>query len=142
MDNKKGLILFILLTVIVGCGPKGAQNHTGEAQMMGSVAFKESTLKVALDTISLGSMTEGEVVVGLFGIENQSSEPLAILDIKTGCGCTSVTYDNQPIPAGGSRSVEFRFDSKGRFGSQVKDIVVMTSIGSAVVTITGQVKEK
>lgn len=140
MNNKKGLILFVSVVALftIGCGPKNTKQ--AQPQMMGSVEFSETTTQVDKDTISLGNINEGETVIGLFAIGNDSHIPLAILDIQTGCGCTSVSYDNQPIAAGQTREVEFRFDSKTRFGSQIKDIMVVTSMGSAVVTLTAQVK--
>lgn len=138
MNNKKGFLLFLLVTLFVGCAPKGAKQ--AGVQLMGSVGFTSNTTQMAKDTIALGTVNEGEVITGLFAIENNSDTPLAILDIQTGCGCTSVQYDNQPIASRQMRTVEFKFDSKGRFGSQIKDIMVVTSMGSAVVTLTGMVK--
>lgn len=138
MNNKSAVILFLLVTLIVGCAPKSASQV--DAQVMGSVGFETKTTQMDRDTIALGTVNEGEVITGLFAIENNSNTPLAILDIQTGCGCTSVKYDNEPIIGEQTRAVEFRFDSKGRFGSQIKDIMIVTSMGSAVVTLTANVK--
>lgn len=74
------------------------------------------------DTIELGRVHQGEVICGMFTLHNDSSEPLVILGIKTGCGCTSVHYDGVPIVAAGKREVVFEFDSKDRRGLQIKDI--------------------
>lgn len=127
-----------MVTLIVGCAPKSASQV--DAKVMGAVGFESKTTQMDRDTITLGIVNEGEVVTGLFAIENNSNTPLAILDIQTGCGCTSVAYDNEPIALRQTRNVEFRFDSKGRFGAQIKDIMVVTSMGSAVVTLTANVK--
>lgn len=80
------------------------------------------------DTIPLGRMAEGEIIEGTFEVVNNSPDkPLVIIQIVTGCGCTAVDFSFEPIPAGESRSVTYRFDSKGRLGQQLKSIEVISA---------------
>ena len=79
------------------------------------------------DTIAMGRMAEGEVIEGRFRVANVSDKPLVIVQMITGCGCTTADYDPAPIPAGDTITVQWRFDSRGRFGQQFKSIEIITA---------------
>lgn len=79
------------------------------------------------DTIAMGRIAEGDVVEGRFRVANVSDKPLVIVQMITGCGCTTADYDPAPVPAGDSITVTWRFDSRGRFGQQFKSIEIITA---------------
>ncbi|MCC8062274.1 MAG: DUF1573 domain-containing protein, partial [Rikenellaceae bacterium] len=79
------------------------------------------------DTIAMGRIAEGDVVEGRFRVVNVSDKPLVIVQMITGCGCTTADYDPAPVPAGDSITVTWRFDSRGRFGQQFKSIEIITA---------------
>lgn len=79
------------------------------------------------DTLSMGRMAEGEVVEGRFRVANRSDKPLVIVQVITGCGCTTADYDPAPIAAGDTIVMRWRFDSRGRFGQQFKSIEIVTA---------------
>lgn len=79
------------------------------------------------DTISMGRIAEGDVVEGRFRVANVSDKPLVIVQVITGCGCTTADYDPAPIAAGDTVTVKWRFDSRGRFGQQFKSIEIITA---------------
>lgn len=80
------------------------------------------------DTIRMGRIVEGEQIEGKFQIINTSTEkPLVIVQMITGCGCTTADYDPSPVAPGAVREVTYRFDSRGRFGQQFKSIEIITS---------------
>lgn len=79
------------------------------------------------DTIPMGRIAEGDVVEGRFRVVNVSDKPLVIVQVITGCGCTTADYDPAPIAAGDTVTVKWRFDSRGRFGQQFKSIEIITA---------------
>lgn len=79
------------------------------------------------DTIPMGRIAEGDVVEGRFRVANVSDKPLVIVQVITGCGCTTADYDPAPIPAGDTVTVKWRFDSRGRYGQQFKSIEIITA---------------
>lgn len=79
------------------------------------------------DTIAMGRIAEGDVVEGGFRVANVSDKPLVIVQMITGCGCTTADYDPAPIPPGDTITVKWRFDSRGRFGQQFKSIEIITA---------------
>lgn len=92
------------------------------------------------DTISMGRIAEGDVVEGRFRVANVSDKPLVIVQVITGCGCTTADYDPAPIAAGDTVTVKWRFDSRGRFGQQFKSIEIITAERQcATVYLDGQV---
>lgn len=79
------------------------------------------------DTILMGRIAEGDVVEGRFRVANVSAKPLVIVQVITGCGCTTADYDPAPIAAGDTVTFRWRFDSRGRFGQQFKSIEIITA---------------
>lgn len=86
-------------------------------------------------------MIEGEVIEGSFEVVNkQTDRPLVVIQIVTGCGCTTVEFDYAPIAPRGRRRVTYRFDSRGQFGQQFKSIEVISAQRQvATVYLQGQV---
>ena len=83
----------------------------------------------ACDTVSLGRLREGEVVVRRFSLHNTGKTPLVILSVETGCGCTEVEFPRQPLLPGERRPFSFSFDSRGFYGWQLKTVTIRTSAG-------------
>ncbi|WP_298063424.1 DUF1573 domain-containing protein [uncultured Rikenella sp.] len=79
------------------------------------------------DTIPMGRIAEGDVVEGRFRVANVSDKPLVIIQVITGCGCTTADYDPAPIAAGDTVTFKWRFDSRGRYGQQFKSIEIITA---------------
>ena len=95
------------------------------------------------DTIKMGRMAEGEVIKGDFTLHNMGEKPVVIATVITGCGCTTAKYDKDPIMQDGKRTIEFVFDSKGRYGRQKKTIEVITAENEVIpVILTGDVQRK
>jgi len=70
----------------------------------------------------------GEKVVSVtFPFRNTGGEMVGISGIQTSCGCTSAKVDCKEVPAGGTGSVQVRFDIGNRKGEQVKGVIVRTS---------------
>ena len=116
--------------VLIGCG--GGTKSTQEAAAEGPVlALSDSLLQAGAvcDTVELGRLHEGEVVVRHFSLLNKGDKPLVILSVETSCGCTEVDFPRQPLLPGERRPFSFSFDSRGFSGWQLKTIMVRTSAG-------------
>jgi hypothetical protein len=63
--------------------------------------------------------------------------------VETGCGCTTVNYDQKPISPGKEGKLEIVFNSSGRYGKQYKEIRIFANIPEkqVVLSITANVKE-
>lgn len=145
---RKGFIttvlgIFFSAGLVVSCGG-GASTQTAEAQ---ASAADSSTLEEMLtirlplpdsmgvdgaparsyDTISMGRMAVGERLQGRFRVVNTSDKPLVIVEVITGCGCTTADYDPSPLAPGEGRVMTWQFDSRGRFGQQFKSIEIVTA---------------
>lgn len=90
---------------------------------------------------SFGSIKHGDVVGYQFTCVNTGVEPVRIINVKKGCGCTDVKYPQKPILAGDSAIVELIFDTRGWQGRQVKQVTVLTndSVGSKELRIWADV---
>ena len=66
-------------------------------------------------------------VQGRFRVVNTSDKPLVIVEVITGCGCTTADYDPAPLTPGEERVMTWQFDSRGRFGQQFKSIEIVTA---------------
>ena len=132
----------LLVVLLTACGgsSSGTVSGEGDADMAGlltvALPLRDSAnlnpngdyvAARSYDTIAMGRIAEGDVVEGRFRVANVSDKPLVIVQMITGCGCTTADYDPAPIPAGVTITVKWRFDSRGRFGQQFKSIEIITA---------------
>ncbi|NLP56991.1 DUF1573 domain-containing protein [Lutibacter sp. B1] len=91
-----------------------------------------------------GSVTEGDVVEGIFVISNKGKADLIILDAKASCGCTVPEWPKEAIKPGDSAELKFSFNSRGRSGKQSKSITLQTNSEKAteILRISGTVIKK
>ncbi|MCU4175411.1 DUF1573 domain-containing protein [Carboxylicivirga sp. N1Y90] len=114
----KLLVTIFLLVTLLGCSSSSSKNEG-----KGTKGFLSFTEKVH----NFGTIKHGDVVGYQFSCVNTGTEPVRILDVKKGCGCTDVKYPEQPVLAGDSAVVELIFDTKGWQGRQVKQVTVLTN---------------
>ena len=88
-----------------------------------------------------GVMDEGDVVVHTFEFTNTGAEPLILDKCKGSCGCTVPECPKDPIPPGGTGSIEVKFNSKGKKNSQTKKVYVNANTDpvQTLLTIKAQV---
>ncbi|WP_297626348.1 DUF1573 domain-containing protein [uncultured Rikenella sp.] len=133
------LFLSLFGLLLIGCG--GASSAGGD-RSDSTVTDTAGLLTVRLplpvtdegrdaarsyDTIRMGRIAEGEVLEGRFRVANLSERPLVIVQVITGCGCTTADYDPAPIAPGDTILMTWRFDSRGRLGQQFKSIEIITA---------------
>jgi len=69
---------------------------------------------------------EGHVITHTFVIKNNGDAILQILEVKTGCGCSTASYDAE-IPPGKSGNLTLKIDTEGYGGKQYKDVIHIIS---------------
>lgn len=88
----------------------------------------DSSLKFRSMVGDYGHIREdGGSVVCRFEAINQGTEPVAIVDVVTSCGCTSVEYERKPIEPGASTTLDIRYDPMNRPGRIDRTVYVRTS---------------
>lgn len=74
-----------------------------------------------------GRIPSGPTYKTSFKFTNTGKEDLIVSNAKASCGCTVPTYGGEPIKPGQTGTIDVEFDSKGRAGEQLKQIVVTTN---------------
>ena len=72
--------------------------------------------------LDFGSVKEGTVVKDSFTITNDSGSTINIVSINASCGCTVPNIERGPLSNNGTRTVSVSFNTKGRKGSNFKNI--------------------
>lgn len=118
---------------LLSCRESRVVVHGGNAAV---VHVSDSMLRAGVpDTLRLGRMREGEVVVKEFLLRNEDDKPFVITDFKTNCGCITFDFNRQPVKPGEDKTVALRFDSRGYYGNVVKKTTVLTSFSEKPHTI-------
>lgn len=91
-------------------------------------AFIQAQAIIKIDDAkqSFGTVKKGEVVELNYTLTNIGNEPLLIQKYEVQCSCTSVIFDDKPIPPGKSTIVKVKFDTKTVYERQDR-IVYLTS---------------
>lgn len=86
---------------------------------------KKEVLEFAEKTYNFGTVGESDPdVVHEYTFTNTADEPVAVLSVSTGCGCTRPEYPHAPVAAGAQGVIKITFKPKGQSGSISKDITV------------------
>jgi hypothetical protein len=115
---------------------------TNSASADGKENVAVSSIKFELDTFRFGEVMEGEKVSHAFKFTNTGTNDLIINNANGSCGCTVPEWPKQPIPPGGSGSIDVVFDSKGKPGSAMKSVTVFANTEPAThkLFVVGNVK--
>lgn len=62
--------------------------------------------------------------VAVFTVLNNTGKPLQIVDVKTSCGCTTVSFPRRPIPANTKTKIYLTLDTKFFRGYFMKTAMV------------------
>lgn len=108
-------VVAIAATAISCTQPKTVEHNAR------TLALTDSLLTAGVaDTLKLGHMHSGEMVVKTITLRNDTDEPLVIMRHETTCHCTSMEYDKRPVKPGELIDVKCTFDSRGEYGWQMK----------------------
>jgi hypothetical protein len=74
-------------------------------------------------------------------LTNTGNEPLIIVKVQTGCGCTAINYTEEPIPPGDTAAVTLTYNPSGRPGQFTKQALIFTNTEPkrTILEITGNV---
>jgi hypothetical protein len=95
------------------------------------------------DTIDCGQVVFKHPVRAQFRMKNESRQTFTITDVRTSCGCTSVSYPSQAIAPGDTFSVSAVYDAK-QMGHFQKSVGVYTSASEEprMLTLRGVVVDR
>lgn len=83
---------------------------------------------------------DGGSVRRRFWLRNYADSAIAIVNVRTSCGCTAADYEHRSIAPGDSAFVDVSFNPAGRYGRQSKTVHVSTTAGRSTITIQATVK--
>lgn len=88
-------------------------------------AADDDILKFETTKYEFGTIPDDhEPVVHEYTFTNTSDEPVAVLSVSTGCGCTRPEYPLKPVAPGKTAVIKITFLPKGQRGDINKDIKV------------------
>lgn len=122
------LALLGLLGGSVACGTEARKQvaHKGKIILLNdSIAAAGGS-----DTLRIGRLNEGECAQLTLAVGNRTSRPMALTGYSATCGCTKLTYDNQPVMPGNDIPLTLTFDARGLYGWQFK-LVELRLTGAA-----------
>ena len=118
------MLLTAVIAGLAACKPRTAARQTPRSGRI--IALTDSVLRNGgSDTIRFGHLGSGEIALSRLRIENRTEKPVVITSYRTSCGCTSLEFDKQPVPPGGTLPVEITFDSRGEHGWQLKSVELL-----------------
>lgn len=93
---------------------------TIDTSLLPRIMFEESVY-------DFGDLGQTDKKSHTFAFKNTGKSDLIILDVKTSCGCTVASYNEDPIKPGESGEININYDPKNRKGLQEKGIIVTTN---------------
>ena len=93
---------------------------------------------------NFGNIDAGRKYTTAFKFKNTGAEDLLISEAIGSCGCTVPSWSQEPIKPGKTGEIKVEFDTKGRYGEQLKTVTVTTNTepNKNVLTIKSNVKVK
>lgn len=77
---------------------------------------------------NFGEISEnGGAVSFIFKFKNEGNEPLLLTRVQPSCGCTTPEWTNAPVEPGQSGEIKVIYNPKGRPGSFLKSVTVMSN---------------
>ena len=144
MKHSRLRVFGMLAVVLSGCDWKSNSEistqlihipATASASGQQDEAYPAVTFAEPLAT--LGIITEGSQIEHVFHFANTGQAPLLITDVSTSCGCTlAENWTRSPLKPGEKGTIKVRFDSRGRVGSNRKEIFVVTNAVPSTTTLT------
>ena len=74
-------------------------------------------------------------------VKNTGTEPLLIVKVQVGCGCTGIDYPEQPIMPGDTATISLSYNPSGRPGQFTKQAIIFTNTDTkrTILEISGNV---
>ncbi len=137
-------IAVVAALLAAGPLPATASLQTSAAEPPPSQAAPAvNSLRFSPETLDLGEMISGTPKSGSLTVTNVTKSPITIASIKGACGCTTVSAPpTEPIPAGGSFTVQITVDPGAKTGIDLAKAVhfQIAGVGVQTMTVKGHVK--
>jgi hypothetical protein len=104
-------------TVVVALFTALALPSTSVAQERAKT-LTSPAIALATNTFDFGRIKQGDVAKHVFYFTNTGNATLEILDVKPGCGCTTMGSWDKKVEPGGTGSIPLQFNSAG-FGGRI-----------------------
>ncbi|MCU0329038.1 MAG: DUF1573 domain-containing protein [Chitinophagales bacterium] len=118
---KYFFIFSIILLGFQSC--QNANSSSSDAPKIDTVLYQTKTLVQFKDTFfDLGEVFDTGKVKIVYQFTNVGQSPLVIKNVKSTCGCTVPSYNNQPIPPNATDSIIAYYDAVGKEGPYRKTI--------------------
>ena len=132
------LVPGLALLLLLACTGQNGRKVTQVGEKQEGLHDASSQADIVFDTLSydFGTIIEGEMVVCYFDYENRGSGELLISSVEAGCGCTSPDWTREPLKPGERGELKLVFDSRGRSGSQLKSVTVISNSLTPRVSLT------
>jgi hypothetical protein len=101
-----------------------------------------TTVRIKQDTLQLGKVEAGEIIIDSFLITNTGSRPYQIRDAKASCDCTVLRRPAFPVMPGETVAIRVEFDTRGKIGLSTPGIVFYDNSrpnGRQIVYLRGEV---
>ena len=83
-------------------------------------------LSVELSSYDFGKLKKGDIAKHTFALKNTGNKSLTITTIESSCGCTTPSFNNQPILPGETSMLEVELNTSTLIGKQVKSITIIS----------------
>lgn len=134
--------LFTLAILAFSAGVTFAQGVSLKSQATtatSSATDVDKNLEFVKTVHDFGELKEGDPATYVFKFKNISKSPVIIEKATATCGCTVPTPSKDPIAPGKMGEVSVSYSTQGRPGPINRNITIVTSAGTKVVTIKGNV---
>lgn len=130
--NNRISVAFVTLLAACALGfPSVARSQESAAGGKGT-----QTVRFDHEKWNFGDVAEdGGKVEHTFVFTNVSSKPVVVLDVVSGCGCTTPSYSRKPVMRGEKGEIVVSFDPMNRPGHFSKGISVQISGSTEPVTL-------
>ena len=134
----KGTALMFSFVLLLACSGQNGRNVSGSSSLQDRGQDASSQADISFDTLShdFGTILEGEMVVCYFEYENSGTDDLLVSSVEAGCGCTTPNWDKEPLKPGEKSSLEVVFNARGRSGSQLKSVTVLSNSLTPRISLT------
>jgi len=124
---KKISLIFALLMLAV---------FVSNAQTSTITTTKESGPEITFDNLEhdYGTINQGGDGNCVFKFKNTGNEPLILSDVRKSCGCTTPTWDKEPILPGQSGEIKVGYNTNN-IGNFSKTITVISNATNSTVTL-------
>ena len=98
--------------VLTGTWCSGQAISAPAASQGGSVKSAANMLHLSATVHDFGKIPQGKPVYHVFRIENRSADTLRIEHVQSSCGCTTPSYQKEPIAPGNSTELKVGYNAE------------------------------